>query len=83
MDETLLETNIEKPEINVNQAIQALFDSVYTINKTLSGDVTPGVDPAKVISINKEHIRLMLSKPEIDTALTQQQRDELNNCLGN
>lgn len=81
MDETLLETNIEKPEINVNQAIQALFDSVYTINKTLSGDVTPGVEPAKVISINKEHIRLMLSKSEISNALTQEQRDELNAYL--
>jgi hypothetical protein len=66
------------PVSDINQSIQALFDSVYTINKAQNGEVTAGVDPNKVISINKEHIRLMLSKSEISNALTQEQKDELN-----
>ena len=59
--------------INVN----ALFDSVTTIDSIIAGNVTIGMDPKIAVQANVTFLESSLEKPEVLSEITVEQRNLL------
>lgn len=70
---------MEKQNPNPEKAISAAFDSVALINKL----VAETADDKKKASVerNVKHLELMLTKEFFTTALTTEQRTEIEACI--
>jgi hypothetical protein len=68
-----------KTEEQVNNSINAAFDSVNLINSITSEPFDEKKE--KTVKSNVEHLSLMLSKDWFSTALTTQQKTNINSSI--
>jgi hypothetical protein len=70
---------MEKQTPNPAKAISAAFDSVNLINKL----ITETIDDKKKANVERNvgHLKLMLKKEFFTTALTEQQRTDIDACI--
>lgn len=61
----------------MNKDIEALFDSVTSIDNAIAGIVTNGVDPIFVVTVNVTALERGLSNPDITSQLTSGQKSDL------
>jgi hypothetical protein len=67
-------------EENVQVSISAAFDSVNLINE-LKAKLSLTEEEQDRLDRNKQHLEIMLAKDWFATALTEQQRTDIDACL--